>query len=268
MDDSITVYSENGDIIFDSGNTINPTLKKKSLKIKKNIAHELFNQMRKFNKDSFWDMFLLKASRDNFPKGFSYKDNILYFSMRSKYNFKIVLTDDPEESFKLLKEFVQDKGILSDIDKDMMKTEEDNNPENYEDNIVVTWKELGKLQTNSLYNYINKIEGELVLNESEKNNLKSVVKIGISSGYFNTKNIIVKNSKIENICPLIWDNEIRKFNIDTKNIRLKRPKNIKVNMLDLSSDNTTTCLDFEKKETISNIDKKWEKFLSQIYPSS
>ena len=118
MDDSITVYSENGDIIFDSGNTVNITTKKKSLKIKKNIAHELFNQMRKFNTDSFWDMFLLKASRDNFPKGFSYKDNILYFSMRSKYNFKIILTDDPKESFILLKKFVQDNlgNLVKDTD--------------------------------------------------------------------------------------------------------------------------------------------------------
>ena len=268
MDDSITVYSENGDIIFDSGNTVNITTKKKSLKIKKNIAHELFNQMRKFNTDSFWDMFLLKASRDNFPKGFSYKDNILYFSMRSKYNFKIILTDDPKESFILLKKFVQDKGILSDTDKDIMKNEEYNNSENYEDSIVESWKDLGKLQTNSLYNYINKLEEELGLSESEKNNLKSIVKIGISSGYFNTKNIIVKDSKIDRICPLVWEDEIRKFSIDTKNIRFKKPKNTKTQIMDLSSDNTTTCLDFEKKETISNIDKKWEKFLSQIYRSS
>jgi len=268
MDDSITVYSENGDIIFNSGSTVNRVVKKKSLKIKKNIAHDLFNQMRKYNTDSFWDMFLLKASRDNFPKGFSYKDNILYFSMRSKYNFKITLSDNPKDSFITLKKFVQDKGILSDTDKDIMKNEEDNNSENYEDNIVESWKDLGKLQTNSLYIYINKIEEKLSLTESEKNNLKSIVKIGISSGYFNTKNIIVKDSKIEKICPLLWDSKTRKFNIDTKNIRLKRPKPTKVQIMDVSSDNTTTCLDFEKKETISNIDKKWEKFLSQIYRNS
>ena len=264
MDDSITVYTANGDIIFDSTNRVVPVAKKKSIKIKKNIAHELFNQMRSFNKDLFWDMFLLKASRDNFPKGFSYKDNTLYYSMKSKYNFKVELSEDPEESFSVLKKFVQDKGIFSDNDKTLMKLEEEDMTSD-EDNIVETWKDLGKLQMNSLYIYINKVERELDLTESEKNNLKSVIKIGISSGYFNTKNIIVKNSQIENICPLLWDNKTRKFDIDTKNIRIKKPKYSKANITDISSDNTTTCLAFVKKETISNIDKKWEKFLSQIY---
>lgn len=264
MDDSITVYTANGDIIFDSGNRTNPTVKKKTLKIKKNIEHELFNEMRKYNSDSFWDMFLLKASRDNFPKGFSFKDNILMYSMKSKYNFQISLTDDPEESFIILKKFVQDKGILSDIDKDNMKNEEDNLEDN-EEKSIDSWKDLGKLQMNCMYTYINKLEDEYNLNESEKSNLKSVIKIGISSGYFNTKNIIVMNSKVEKICPLLWDSKNRKFSIDSDNIRIKKPKYSKVNILDLSTDNTTTCLDFVKKDSISNINKKWEKFLSQIY---
>lgn len=264
MDDSITVYTASGDIIFDSGNRTNPVVKKKSLKIKKNIEHELFNDMRNFNTDSFWDMFLLKASRDNFPKGFSYKDNMLMYSMKLKYNFQIALTDDPEESFIILKKFVQDKGILSDIDKDIMKNEEDNLEED-EVKSVDTWKDLGKLQMNSMYIYINKLEEEYNLDESEKSNLKSVIKIGISSGYFNTKNIIVMDSKVEKICPLLWDSKTRKFSIDSDNIRIKKPKYSKVNILDLSTDNTTTCLDFVKKDNISNINKKWEKLLSQIY---
>lgn len=264
MDDSITVYTANGEIIFDSGNRTNPVVKKKCLKIKKNIAHEIFNEMRKYNSDSFWDMFLLKASRDNFPKGFSYKDSIIFYSMKSKYNFKVTLNDNAEESFALLKKFVQDKGILSDTDKDIMKLEEEDF-EDITDNFVETWKDLGKLQMNSMYTYINKLVEDFDLTDSEKNNLKSTIKIGISSGYFNSKNILVTSSKIEKICPLLWDSESRKFSIDTQNIRLKKPKSTKPTFIDISSDNTTTCLDFEKRETISNIDKKWEKFLSQIY---
>ena len=262
MDDSITVYTADGEIIFDTGNRTTPVVKKKSLKIKKLIAFEIFNEMRKFNSDSFWDMFLLKASRDNFPKGFSYKDNTLLYSMKAKYNFQITLTDDPEESFIMLREFMQDKGILSSIDKDNMKSEETSN--DIED-AVYNWKDLGRLQSNSLCSYINTLSKDYDLNDSERNNLKSVIKIGISSSYFNNKNIMVSNSKIDKICPLLWDDKERKFSIDTENIKIKKSKISKSNRLDSGSDNTTTCLDFDKKETISNIDKKWDKFLSQIY---
>ena len=63
----------------------------------------------------------------------------------------------------------------------------------------------------------------------------------------------------------LWCDETRTFNIDTKNTRLKKIKGSRSENVDLSTDNTTTCLDFDKKYTISNINKKWEKFLKTVY---
>ena len=92
-----------------------------------------------------------------------------------------------------------------------------------------------------------------------------MIRIGISSGYLNNKNIVVENCVIKDIVPLIWCSETRTFNIDTKNTRLKKIKGSKSENVDLSTDNTTTCLDFDKKYNISNINKKWEKFLKTVY---
>ena len=261
MEDSLTVYSKTGEIIFDSSGQPVVTVRKKGLKIKKNIEHPILDNMRQHNMDGFWDIFLMKASRGNFPKGFSYKDNTLYYSMKSKYNFQVSLTpSDLEQSFDTFKLFVQDKGILSDIDKSKMK---------YEcskiEPFTESWKELGKMQTNCLYSYITKLENELNLEQNEKTNLKSLIKIGVSSGYFNNSNIIVEGSSIVDIEPLLWNRAARTFSIDATNIKIKRQKVSKQKMNDFSSDNTTTCLDFDKKSTISNVDKKWEKFLSQIF---
>jgi hypothetical protein len=243
-DDSITVYCTNGNVIFNSDRTIKEGGKKpRCIKIKKNIVNEIFDKMRSYNDDPFWDMFLLKASRNNFPKGFSFRDDTLFYSMKVKYNFEIKLNlTNPQESFTLLRDFMKDKGVLSHNDKlEMNITQIENNKKSTEDTIE-NWKDLNKLQTNAISIYITKLTQKYSLNIKEKKHLQSTIKIGISSGYFNAKNIIVKNSAIEEICYLVWNEEKRLFNINTKDIRIKKQKyNIKNDISDLSADNTTTC---------------------------
>ena len=265
--DNMTVYCTEGNVIFDSNGTYKDTTKKsKGFKIKKNIVNSIFEKMRQYNDDPFWDMFLLKASRDNFPKGFSYTDDHLYYSMKSKYNFDIKLDEDkPDSSFSDLKDFVSNKGILSDNDKLELNKKQNESFEQEDEYTIDTWKELGKLQMNVIYSYISKLSDKYNLEYRERKNLESMIRIGISSGYFNNKNIIVENSFIKDIVPLLWDEENRVFNIDTKNTRIKKIKGSKSENVDLSTDNTTTCLDFDKKYNISNINKKWEKFLKVVY---
>lgn len=265
--DNIIVYCTEGNVIFDSnGEHKDKEKRAKGFKIKKNVVNPIFEEMRKYNDDSFWDMFLLKASRDNFPKGFSFGEDRLYYSMKSKYNFDIKLDiEDPESSFSELRDFVADKGILSEKDKIQMNEERENNIEDDDEQVIDTWKDLGKLQTNTLFSYIENLCHKYDLETKEQKQLESIIKIGISSGYLNNKNIVVENSFIKNIIPLTWDEKTRTFEIDTKNVRLKKTKAVKTVTSDLSTDNTTTCLNFDKKYNISNIDKKWEKFLKTVF---
>lgn len=263
--DKITVFSTNGDIMFDSmGEDKHVEKKNKMFKIKKNIVNPIFEKMREFNEDSFWDMFLLKASRDNFPKGFSYSDTKVFYTLKSKYNFEMKLDEeDIPGSFLKLRDFVSDKGIMSDSDKDNINNSVDTNESEIEP--INTWKELGKLQMNITFTYINKLSNKYHLNNREKKNLESIIKIGISSGYFNNKNIIVENSNITDIIPLIWNEDQRTFSIDTKNTKVKKYKGTKTENVDVTTDNTTTCLDFNKKYNISNINKRWKKFLENVF---
>jgi len=265
--DNIIVFCTEGNVIFDSNGQYKEKEKRsKGFKIKKNIVNPIFQYMRKYTTDSFWDIFLLKASRDNFPKGFSFNEDRLYYSMKSKYNFDIKLDiDNPEQSFYNMKEFVSEKGFLSEKDKTELNKVQFDNFKDSEDVVFDNWKDLGRLQTNTLFSYLRDLSNNYNLDVKERKQLESVIKIGISSGYLNTKNIIVKNSFITDITDLIWDENSRTFTIDTKNIKIKKVKSVKSASNDLSTDNTTTCLNFDKKYNISNINKKWEKFLKTVY---
>ena len=50
--------------------------------------------MVKFNEDDFWKTFLIKASRDIFPSGFGFRNNTVYYSLKSKYNFELKLDEN------------------------------------------------------------------------------------------------------------------------------------------------------------------------------
>jgi len=224
--DNMVVYCTKGNVIFDSNGTHKEIEKRsKGFKIKKIVVHEIFENMRNYNSDPFWDMFLLKASRGNFPKGFSFNENRLFYSLKSKYNFEIKLDENCDDyCFSELKDFVTNKGILSDKDKEDMTTEQMKNFDETEDPSIDSWKLLGKLQMNSVFSYISVLENTYSLSTSERKNLESMIRIGISSGYLNNKNIVVENCDIKDIIPLLWCDETRTFNIDTKNTRLRKLK--------------------------------------------
>ena len=62
-DGSITVYCTKGNVIFNSDrNFVDSEKKSKGMKIKKDISNPIFERMREYNDDPFWDLFLLKAS--------------------------------------------------------------------------------------------------------------------------------------------------------------------------------------------------------------
>ena len=56
---------------------------------------------------------------------------------------------------------------------------------------------LGKNQNNLVYEYAENVKELYNLNEKEKNNLISAIKIGISGDIFNENTIILENNKIK-----------------------------------------------------------------------
>ena len=262
-ENSICVFSKDGKVLFKTGQPA-PDKKKKEFNMNRKIINNVFEELRRFNQDPFWDMFLAKASRNKFPKGFEFVNDRLVYSYNMETFFCSVGMVTAEQ-FASVKKFVSEKGIFSDADRSKILKNQ-TLFEEHEEEPVDNWKGLGKTQKNAIFDYIQGLIQSHQLSEDESDHLKNTMRIGIAAGYLNDNNIVVEDSRITKINNLIWDEIDRTFNIDTENIRLKKQKTrAKGDVRDqITSDNTNTCLAFVKRYKITNIDKKWEKFLMSI----
>ena len=262
-ENSICVFSKDGKVLFKTGQPA-PDKKKKEFNMNRKIINNVFEELRRFNQDPFWDMFLAKASRNKFPKGFEFTNDRLVYSYNME-TFHRAVTEISLEQFVAVKNFVSEKGIFSDTDRSKI-LENQTLFEEQQEEPVENWKGLGKTQKNAIFDYTQELIQDYELSQDESDHLKNTMRIGIASGYLNDNNIVVEDSKITKINNLIWDKINRTFDIDTDNIRLKKQKiRTKGDVRDqITSDNTNTCLAFVKRYKITNIDKKWEKFLMSI----
>lgn len=262
QENSISVFSKDGKVLFKTGQPA-PDKKKKEFNMKRKVVNHIFEDLRKFNDDPFWDMFLAKASRNKFPKGFEFT-NLKLLYVYNMEMFHLVITSNTEQQFLTIKEFVSQRGFFSDMDRSKMLENQTLTDE--VDQPVENWKGLGKIQKNAAFDYAEFLIDTHRLSIDESECMKNIIRIGIASGYFNDTNIIVENSKISTITNLVWDKTNRLFRIDTDNVRLKKQKSRPRTDLkdEITSENTNTCLAFVKKYKMNNIDKKWEKFLLSI----
>lgn len=255
----MVVFCTKGNVIFNSSGDLEVVEKKKSTK-NKNIKNHIFESMRKINSDPFWDSFLIKASRNSFPSGFSFRDNVLFFSQKPRSNYELVLNDtDIEKSFEDLRKFMMQRGIISDSDQAKIDKEFDNRPLP-QPILVDNWKDLGKLQTDVIYDYKLELKERYKLSNKEFLSLTSVVNIGLSSGVFNENNITVEKSKIIDIQPLKYQKSESRFFIDSNEVKVKkqRPKDINSTV-----ETSTTCNTISTK-VVNNISKNWENFVHSV----
>ena len=246
---SFTVYSETGEIIFNTDENI---FHKKNTK-KRKIVHAIFDKLRLYNTSPRWDTFLINASHNIFTKGFTFKTDTLIYSIRTKYSFPHVVVCSAE-GLENLKTFITNKGIM--LDRSCVTSHN-------EGKAITQWKDFGKLKNDVLEKYVINLSEKRNLSDQQSIILYSTVKIGVASGFLNNTNIVVKDSMITDIIPLEWSDD-NNFNINTTNIQIRKVKT-KTNHADLSTDNSTTCLSSIKKRNITNIDKKWGKFLQDLY---
>lgn len=246
------VYSEDGNVIYNTGSEVI----KKPKRVKK-IVHPVFDHLRKYNTDKRWDIFLIKASQNIIEKGFSIQVDSITYSNNSKQSFSHVI-ENSAIGLENLKRFIMNKGGI-------MMNETILEDDTYRDS-VTEWKSYGKLKYENIYEYVNFLIKSNNLSSCKGRILHSNVKLAIAAGYINNTNIIIKNSSIVNIEPIEWNQEMLSFDINITRMNIKKPRTKQTMFKDESTDNTTTCLSFDKKQrVINNIDKRWDKFLHSIY---
>lgn len=198
-------------------------------KVEKIIINPTFKDYANLTDDVTWKTILDDAAYNNFPRGFSYRNNYLTHKIRNKVS-KIELSDNAEvATSECIKFFKEKGGIMSQDDQDKSRQDLEDYIDRRGNQLPSKWSEIrkGRIKEVLISAFISRLSKEMQLSSSEKDSLRNVISIGFILGCFTKNHIILTNGSIEGITGLKFDNEKRKFYIDyhLAPINLKVSKN-------------------------------------------
>lgn len=280
---TLVIFGKSGNPLYNS----QITDKKKSNAIekkcinKKKTVYNIFLTMAEYTDDNFWKSIFIDFSQNNPRRGFTYyqydyidsESNIgrLVYKSKGKEYF-VDISNDLKKSFTNIQNFIIEKtNIMSEIDKERRRKENFLNLTETNKIMKNSWSNIKNYDTRKLlvYNYI--INFSKLNNLSPENNKKllNAINIGISSGIFDSSNIIINDGEIVTINGL----DTKNFCIEKsclKLCQLKKTKNSKTEIesesTDITSDNTniiieeSNCIEYKGK----NLDTFFDKFLDNL----
>ena len=233
-----------------------PVDKSKRKKAGKKVVHELFDRCAELTKDQYWISILNDCARDKFPRGFQYKNGLM-IHRRGNRCVRKEIPDNPNQAFPVTIDFFKSAGgLMSNTDrKRLQKEEEEKLLESYSKN-EITWKDIKieRVKDSLISEYISDLSIKKSLNDDQKKNLTTVIKMGFMIKYFSSKNIIMSGGKITDIQGLIFENG--NFRIDHKKVTKKiSRKAVGLGIEKTSAKQRLTPLTYWEKY-LENIEKK------------
>lgn len=274
MKEGIICYDTKGKIMFNSNGDVIEDKAPRKHKTRKNLTLQIFEDMRKFvTGDSFWDTFLIRASKNTFPKNFKYIGrSLVYKATTKKSREEVLLAEKPlKELFDDMRSFLKIKGIFSKEDELVNQSNIDNKPVKVVE--INSWKEAKNLKYEKyiLDDYINYMIEKYNLTKIEELNLKSVLRVGINGEFFHDGNIEVSDNKIISFDDLLWDPSKREFKIDmsgdiktrkNEKSKSKREKSTYTYHSGTYGENKELLLEEHKT---AGLKSKWDKMLERLY---
>lgn len=255
---SVGVYSVSVKSFF--GNikpkTDKELLEKKRKKTLKPIIYPIFESCSKMTEDKFWQAKFMECAQGKFPRGFTYKNNLITFRKANKMH-RLELSDSPAEAFIATMEFFNKSvGMMSVEDQKRLKKAEDEKLlEKLQSSKDITWKDIKteKIKDILICEFIETLANKMCLSYEEKKELITVIKKGFMLKYFTGSNIEMEDGKIKEIDGLICDDQTRHIYIDERFMVRKATKQ-------------SFSLGIEKVESKPQIDflEIWEKYLSSL----
>ncbi len=185
---------------------------KMSRRTKKELKHHIFLELQAVCSDKFWKVKLEEASRDIFPKWFSYAQGELIYRKNSKVKSVRIDATNLEESCYAFISFLQEYARLF--------SENDKKTSAFQDHVqtqrssieVLTWEKCSsKMKPCLISEYIKLKTEELGLSKSEVQNLQSVIAIGQALGKIDKNDIVIEKRTIVDISSVQWDEDERRF---------------------------------------------------------
>lgn len=268
--DGIVIFSREKKIIFNSVGEIDLTPGKVRKHTKSRaVIHPVFDEMKECNDSSYWDDLLTKFSRGIFHRNFKYYNDTLHYKSKKKNSKRDFYVDkeNPKETLEGLKEFLEDKGFVSTIERGekLLSSYIEN-----EENVYEKWKDFGNNQTFLVEEYIERLSSRYDLSGKQKIELESIIRLGMASDIFNNDSIKISNNKIKNIKYLEWDEDEQKFYIDYSSAKIKfttAKRSVSSKMKEKYSSHTFSGDTFLIKNVENNakVSDKWKHFLSDHY---
>lgn len=224
----------------------------------KEIVHKIFAQCATVIQDPFWIDKFNNASMGKFPQKFSFHDNLLSYRKGAKCN-TIEITNNPHEvAYTCMEFFRSNGGIFSPTDEKNSIELQYERTHNAQTIQPITWGEANKkVQECMLSYYITDIKDLMKLSDTELQQLRQTIRLGIGNRYFGKENIKVENNSIQSIDGLLWNDRDRVFYINPE----LKPNTTRVYTRKKEGNSN---IDISQKDTIPQFGVKWTKYIDAL----
>lgn len=180
------------------------------------VVNKIFEDCVPRTTDTFWRDMLIQASRGKFPKGFTYKDNVLSYKKKNKPKpITKIISHDPEEAYRDFMAFMKSTGKYSDTDMVHMDREAQISQMQASQAEIRSWSAVPeKSRKDYVERFILFVTTTYNLNASQVKSLKQCIQMGIILGAFNKDNITVVGNRIDSINGVVMDTTTGLFKID------------------------------------------------------
>ncbi len=228
------------------------TTKKK--RAEKKVVYKIFEQCSKLIEDPYWISVFKECARENFPRGFSYKNGLLIHRRGNKLNRVLITNKSSSDVISTCLSFFKTlAGLMSVADRKRVQNEEEEKLLNM--NINMEWSGINLINVKELLinEFISGISKSGGFDKVSKKELTTTIKRGFMLKHFKSKDVEMSNGKIKSIQGLIYDKDNNEYKIDPKLI-LKRPGRKVIG------------LGIERKEIKSKISfmEMWVKYLESL----
>jgi hypothetical protein len=181
----------------------------------KEVIHKIFAECAAVTDDPFWREKFNLASCGKFPSKFSYNDGILTYRKGAKNN-AIELPANEHEAAELCMNFFRTNGgIFSELDQQYSLQLQYNRSQDVATQEPLEWKALNKkMQECLLSYYVMGMKTVMNLKETEVEQMRQTLHLGIKNKLFGKNNIHVEQNRIQSIDGLLWNNDGRYFFIN------------------------------------------------------
>lgn len=189
-----------------------PTPKGRKTRNTKEVIHKIFAECATATNDPFWIEKFNLASYGKFPPKFSYNDGILTYRKGAKSNTIELPMNKYEAADFCMNFFRTNGGIFSELDQHHSLELQYSRSQDVLSQGPLEWADLNKkMQECLLSYYVTSMKTVMNLKESEVEQLRQTLHLGIKNKLFGKHNIHVENNRIQTVGGLLWNNNDRYF---------------------------------------------------------